>query len=92
MLHSCGRLKNSFAGHYTSNISLLLTKFLMKHQILIIGGGNAGLSTASKLLLKNRNLDIAIIEPSDKHYYQPAWTLVGGGAFEEACALFSRFK
>ena len=56
----------------------------MKHQILIIGGGNAGLSTASKLLLKNRNLDIAIIEPSDKHYYQPAWTLVGGGTYDIA--------
>ena len=26
-------------------------------------------------------LDIAIVEPSDKHYYQPAWTLVGGGAY-----------
>ena len=53
----------------------------MKHQILIVGGGNAGLSTASKLLLKNSKLDIGIIEPSDKHYYQPAWTLVGGGAY-----------
>ncbi|MBP6826783.1 MAG: NAD(P)/FAD-dependent oxidoreductase [Saprospiraceae bacterium] len=63
---------------------MLLTRFLMKHQILIIGGGNAGLSTASKLLLKNRNLDIAIIEPSDKHYYQPAWTLVGGGTYDIA--------
>lgn len=51
------------------------------HQILIVGGGNAGISTASKLLLKNKDLDIAIIEPSDKHYYQPAWTLVGGGVF-----------
>ncbi|HNM26547.1 MAG TPA: FAD/NAD(P)-binding oxidoreductase, partial [Saprospiraceae bacterium] len=54
----------------------------MKHQILIVGGGNAGLSTASKLLLKNSKLDIGIIEPSDKHYYQPAWTLVGGGAYD----------
>jgi sulfide:quinone oxidoreductase len=33
-------------------------------------------------LRKNGNLDIAIIEPSDKHYYQPAWTLVGGGDFD----------
>jgi sulfide:quinone oxidoreductase len=52
------------------------------HQILIIGGGNAGLSAASQLLHKNRNLDIAIIEPSEKHYYQPAWTLVGAGEFD----------
>jgi len=53
-----------------------------EHQIVIIGGGNAGISTASQLLRKNKNLDIAIIEPSEKHYYQPAWTLVGAGVFE----------
>ena len=52
------------------------------HKILIIGGGNAGISVAAKLLLKQKGLDIAIIEPSDKHYYQPAWTLVGGGTFK----------
>ncbi|MBI1223891.1 MAG: NAD(P)/FAD-dependent oxidoreductase [Bacteroidetes bacterium] len=52
------------------------------HQVLIIGGGNAGLSIASKLLIQNSSLKIGIIEPSEKHYYQPAWTLVGGGAFD----------
>lgn len=51
------------------------------YQILIIGGGNAGISAAAQLLRKKSDLDIAIIDPSDKHYYQPAWTLVGGGAF-----------
>lgn len=51
-------------------------------QILIIGGGNAGLSVASQLLLKNASLQIGIIEPSTKHYYQPAWTLVGAGTFD----------
>lgn len=56
----------------------------MKYQILIVGGGNAGLSTAAKLLAKNARLQIGIIEPSDKHYYQPAWTLVGGGAYDIA--------
>jgi len=54
---------------------------LHQHQILIVGGGNAGISVASQLLRKNKQLDIAIIEPSDKHYYQPAWTLVGAGVF-----------
>ncbi len=51
-------------------------------QILIIGGGNAGISVASQLLIKNNKLDIGIIDPATKHYYQPAWTLVGGGAFD----------
>ncbi|MDZ7879381.1 MAG: FAD/NAD(P)-binding oxidoreductase [Saprospiraceae bacterium] len=51
------------------------------HQIVIIGGGNAGISVAAQLLRKNRKLDIAIVDPSEKHYYQPAWTLVGSGVF-----------
>lgn len=55
---------------------------MKKHQILIVGGGNAGISVAARLLNRNKQLDIAIIEPSDKHYYQPAWTLVGGGTFD----------
>ncbi|MDJ0681481.1 MAG: FAD/NAD(P)-binding oxidoreductase, partial [Xenococcaceae cyanobacterium MO_167.B52] len=42
----------------------------------------AGITVAAQLLAKNSNLDIVIVEPSDKHYYQPAWTLVGGGAYE----------
>lgn len=54
----------------------------MHYQILIVGGGNAGISVASKLLLKNKQLNIGIIEPSEKHYYQPAWTLVGAGTFD----------
>ncbi len=52
-----------------------------QHQIIIVGGGNAGISVAARLLRKNKHLDIAIIEPSEKHYYQPAWTLVGGGTY-----------
>jgi sulfide:quinone oxidoreductase len=55
---------------------------MKQHKIIIVGGGNAGISTAAQLLQKNKNLDIAIIEPSEKHFYQPAWTLVGGGTFD----------
>ena len=53
-----------------------------KHSVLIIGGGNGGISVAAQLLRKMPDLDIGIIEPSEKHYYQPAWTLVGGGDFD----------
>ncbi len=52
-----------------------------KHQIIIIGGGNAGISVAAQLKNKDASLDIAIIEPSELHYYQPAWTMVGGGFY-----------
>ncbi|MGY6528862.1 MAG: FAD-dependent oxidoreductase [Cyanobacterium sp.] len=51
-------------------------------QILIIGGGAAGVTVASQLMRKNSSLKIAIVEPSENHYYQPAWTLVGGGEYE----------
>lgn len=51
------------------------------HQIVIVGGGSAGITVAAQLLNANSSLDVAIIEPSDKHYYQPAWTLVGAGVY-----------
>ena len=50
--------------------------------VLVVGGGNAGLSAAAYLLLKKHDLHVGIIEPSEKHYYQPAWTLVGAGAYD----------
>ena len=49
-----------------------------KHQILIVGGGTAGITVAARLLRKGYT-DVAVIEPSNTHYYQPLWTLVGGG-------------
>ncbi|WP_019499139.1 FAD/NAD(P)-binding oxidoreductase [Pseudanabaena sp. PCC 6802] len=49
------------------------------YDIVIVGGGAAGISVAARIRNRNDSLAIAIIEPSDKHYYQPLWTLVGGG-------------
>ncbi len=51
------------------------------HQILIVGGGTAGITVAARLGLQDPGLDIAILDPADKHFYQPLWTLVGGGEF-----------
>lgn len=52
------------------------------HQIVIVGGGAAGIAVASSLLARDRNLDIALIDPADLHNYQPGWTLVGRGVFK----------
>ncbi len=50
------------------------------HQVVIVGGGTAGITVAAQLTKGwfNRR-DVALVEPSDKHYYQPLWTLVGAG-------------
>jgi len=55
------------------------------HQILIVGGGTAGITVAAILRRRaTQKLDIAIVEPSDSHYYQPAFTLVGAGVYSLA--------
>lgn len=53
-----------------------------KYDIVIIGGGAAGISVASSLHARRSGLEIAVIDPADIHYYQPGWTMVGGGVFE----------
>ena len=52
------------------------------HQVLVIGGGTAGIMVAAQLLTQKKAKDVAIIEPADTHYYQPAWTLVGAGTYD----------
>ena len=54
------------------------------HKVVIIGGGAAGIATAASMLKRRPGLDIAIVEPSDTHAYQPGWTMVGGGVFDVA--------
>jgi sulfide:quinone oxidoreductase len=56
----------------------------MHHRVVIVGGGAGGISAAASLLRRRPGLDIAIIEPAGEHYYQPGWTLVGGGVFKVA--------
>ena len=52
------------------------------YDVVVVGGGSAGISVSASLLKRNASLRIAVIEPNTEHYYQPAWTLVGGGAFD----------
>ncbi len=52
------------------------------HQVVIVGAGAAGITTAASLRRKARGkVDIAIIDPAEFHYYQPAFTLVGAGSY-----------
>jgi sulfide:quinone oxidoreductase len=54
------------------------------HDVVIVGGGAAGIAVAASLLARSPNLDVAIIDPADIHYYQPGWTMVGAGIFDAA--------
>ncbi len=53
------------------------------HSVLVVGGGTGGLSVAARLREADPALDIAVVEPSEHHFYQPIWTLVGGGVFDK---------
>ncbi len=49
--------------------------------LLIVGGGAAGVSVANNMRRQNSSINIGLIEPSEKHYYQPGFTIIGGGAY-----------
>ena len=49
-----------------------------RHEVLIVGGGSAGISVAARLRRAGLE-DVGLVDPATTHYYQPLWTLVGGG-------------
>jgi len=61
------------------------------HRILILGGGTGGIITAN-LLRRAGQTDVAIVEPSDRHFYQPLWTLVGAGAVDRRTTVRSEAR
>jgi sulfide:quinone oxidoreductase len=74
-------LSQRIVGTQANNVSVI------HHEVVIIGGGAAGVAVASSLLSRNSKLDVAIIDPADTHYYQPGWTMVGGGVFKPATTV-----
>ncbi|WP_336922418.1 FAD/NAD(P)-binding oxidoreductase [Aquipuribacter sp. SD81] len=47
--------------------------------VLVVGGGNAGISLAARLLRTGTARDVALVEPSPVHRYRPLLNYVGGG-------------
>ncbi|MGV8919356.1 MAG: NAD(P)/FAD-dependent oxidoreductase [Pseudomonas sp.] len=73
----------------TTRAESTVSPSIKHHQILIVGGGAAGIAVASSLLARDSRLDIGLIDPADQHYYQPGWTLVGAGVFQPASTMRS---
>ncbi|MDJ0822395.1 MAG: TIGR01244 family sulfur transferase [Paracoccaceae bacterium] len=55
-----------------------------KFDVVIVGGGAAGIAVSASLKSRKPGLSVALLDPADIHYYQPGWTMVGGGVFEAA--------
>ena len=49
--------------------------------VIIVGAGSGGIATAASIHKRNPKLNIVLIDPSESHFYQPGWTLVGAGVF-----------
>ena len=52
------------------------------YDVVIVGAGAGGIAAAASLKARKPDVEIAIIDPADIHYYQPGWTMVGGGVFD----------
>ncbi len=69
-----------FAGLNSQKIKAASCK--AKAKIVIIGGGAAGISIASRLARMLEEPNITIIDPSDRQYYQPGFTLIASGIYK----------
>jgi len=54
------------------------------YEIVVVGAGTGGIAVAASLLKRNPKLRIALIDAATEHFYQPGWTMVGGGVFDAA--------
>lgn len=50
------------------------------YKMLVVGGGSGGISMSARMKRMLGAENVAVVEPSETHYYQPIWTLVGAGA------------
>ncbi|KAG1667822.1 Sulfide:quinone oxidoreductase, mitochondrial [Nymphon striatum] len=77
------QLKKITSLKHTSSVRFFsrtqLSEQRKSYKLVIVGGGSGGCSTAAKFASHLGKGNVAVIEPAKTHYYQPLWTLVGGG-------------
>ncbi|KAL9837502.1 sulfide:quinone oxidoreductase, mitochondrial [Geothlypis trichas] len=56
------------------------------YEVLVLGGGAGGIAMSARMKRRVGAENVAVVEPSKTHYYQPLWTLVGGGAKQLAAS------
>ncbi|KAM9807983.1 sulfide:quinone oxidoreductase, mitochondrial-like [Neosynchiropus ocellatus] len=61
--------------HTSSSVSAKL-----HYKMLVLGGGSGGIAMSARMKRMLGAENVAVVEPSEMHYYQPIWTLVGAGA------------
>jgi sulfide:quinone oxidoreductase len=49
-----------------------------QHDVVVIGGGNAGISLAARLV-RDGCRDVALVDPAEVHHYRPLLSYVAGG-------------
>jgi NADH dehydrogenase FAD-containing subunit len=49
------------------------------YKLVVVGGGTAGCAMASKFTASLGHGKVAVVEPSETHYYQSLFTMVGAG-------------
>jgi sulfide:quinone oxidoreductase len=76
------RAKIIYTGTETATTQKVNNSVDNSFDVVIVGAGSAGIATAASLRKRNRKITIALIDPSENHYYQPGWTMVGGGIFD----------
>ncbi|XGW17428.1 hypothetical protein V3C99_002212 [Haemonchus contortus] len=60
-------------------MKLSVIRYGQHFRLVVVGGGAAGMGASHKFARKLPKFSVAVIEPNEKHYYQPGFTMVGGG-------------